>query len=282
MRVGARGLSAWPALHRRRCRRRPSVSGRPRVISSARGRRKGLQRCRHGEADETGPARGRRPCPTAAPRPRNRAIRRCRRPCRTCPCGRPAVAPAASGRTHCASSTSLIGRSLKRGSPAPARAAAPCAPGSGVRARRDAPRCRRKQERAAGGANPERDGHGVVALVADRDGDAAHAQLLGAPGGSSMELHGRRAGRQPQDLDLGPADATDAQAEDLRHGLLGRPAAGEVLGPVADVALLVLGQDALRKAIAVLLERRGDALDLDDVDAQLGRALGNGRQSPPR
>ena len=87
-----------------------------------------------------------------------------------------------------------------------------------------------------------------------------------------MEAHGRLAGRQPLDLDVAPADAPDAEAEHLRDGLLGGPAAGHRLGPAADVALLVRGEDALRESVAEPVERRGDPVDLDDVDAELGRA----------
>jgi hypothetical protein len=53
-----------------------------------------------------------------------------------------------------------------------------------------------------------------------------------------VQAHGRLAGRQPLDLDVAPADSTDAEPEDLADGLLGRPAAGERLGPHPDVALL--------------------------------------------
>ena len=40
-------------------------------------------------------------------------------------------------------------------------------------------------------------------------------ELLGARGGPPVEPHGRLAGRQPLDLDVAPADAPDAQPEDL-------------------------------------------------------------------
>ena len=70
----------------------------------------------------------------------------------------------------------------------------------------------REQEPAAGRAHAEGDGHRVVRLVADRHGDAAHPELLGAGRGAAVEADGRLAGRQPLDLDVAPADAPHAQA----------------------------------------------------------------------
>ena len=90
-----------------------------------------------------------------------------------------------------------------------------------------------------------------------------------------MEPDGGLAGRQPHDLDLPPADAADAEPEDLADRLLGRPATGHRLGPVAHVALLGVGQDAPREARAELVERRPDAVHLDDVDPELGRPSGS-------
>ena len=102
----------------------------------------------------------------------------------------------------------------------------------------------------AGGPDPERDRDRVVGFVGDRDRDAVHPELLGPRGGATVEPDGRLAGRQPLDLDVAPADAPDAEPEDLADRLLRRPAAGERLGPVADVALLGRGQDAPREARA--------------------------------
>ena len=96
----------------------------------------------------------------------------------------------------------------------------------------------REDEPAAGRPDAERDRHRVVRFVADRDRDPLHAELLGPRGGPPVQADGRLAGRQPLDLDVAPADAPDAEAEHLGDGLLGRPAAGHRLGPVADVALL--------------------------------------------
>ena len=112
-----------------------------------------------------------------------------------------------------------------------------------------------EDERAAGRPDAEGDGHRVLALVADGHRDAAHAQLLGAPQGPVVEADGGLAGGQADDLDLAPADAPDAQAEDLADGLLGRPAAGQVLRPVAHVGGLGVGQDAPREAGAEALQR---------------------------
>jgi len=80
------------------------------------------------------------------------------------------------------------------------------------------------------------------------------------------------AGRQPFDLDVAPADAAHPEAEDLGHGLLGRPAAGHRLGSAADVALLGVGQDPPCEPCPEPLEGRADPVDLDDVDTELGRA----------
>ena len=139
-----------------------------------------------------------------------------------------------------------------------------------------------EHEGAALGPDAERDGHRVVALVADGHGDAAHAQLVGATQGAVVQPHRRLAGRQAHDLDLAPADPPDAQSEDLAHRLLGRPPAGQVLRPVAHVGSLGVGQDALREPLAEARQRLADAIHLDDVDAQLGRALGRLHQPGPR
>src|SRR3954462_7302985 len=89
------------------------------------------------------------------------------------------------------------------------------------------------------------------------------------PGGPPpVEAHGGLAGRQPFDLDIPPADPPDAEPEDLGDRLLGGPAAGERLGPRADVALLGGGQHASREPLAEPLDRRPDPVDLDDVDAE--------------
>src|SRR6266516_2203657 len=58
---------------------------------------------------------------------------------------------------------------------------------------------RREEEAPAGRADPERDRDGELRLVADRDRDAAHAQLLGPRGCPTVEAHGGLAGRQPLD-----------------------------------------------------------------------------------
>src|SRR4029077_19633292 len=131
----------------------------------------------------------------------------------------------------------------------------------------------------AGGPDPERDRHRVVRFVADREGDPVHAELLGPGGGAAVEADRGLTRRQPLDLDLLPADAPDAEPEDLADGLLGCPAAGERLGPEADVALLGGGQDAPREALAEPLDRTADPVDLDDVDPELGDArIGTGQR----
>src|SRR3954468_1694094 len=128
---------------------------------------------------------------------------------------------------------------------------------------------------AARGPDAERDGDGVLRLVRDRDRDAAHPELLGPPGGAAPQDDRGLARREPLDLDVRPADAAHAEAQHLRHGLLRGPSSGEGLGPHPDVPLLSLGEDPVGEAGAEAVDRRRDPLDLDDVDAQLGRPLGN-------
>ena len=128
---------------------------------------------------------------------------------------------------------------------------------------------RREKVPAARRADAERHRHRIVGLVRDGDRDATHAELLGARRGTAVEAHAGLAGRQPLDLDVTPADAPDAEPEHLRDRLLGRPATGHRLRPASDVALLGRRQDPVREAIAEAFERRADALDADDVDAEL-------------
>src|SRR5215212_4381847 len=53
----------------------------------------------------------------------------------------------------------------------------------------------------AGRSDAERDGDRVVGLVADRDRDALHAELLGAPRGATVEPDRGLSGRESLDLD---------------------------------------------------------------------------------
>ena len=96
--------------------------------------------------------------------------------------------------------------------------------------------------------------------------------------GAIVEPHRRLPRWQALDLDLAPADPAHAQAQDLADGLLGGPAPGEGLGPVAHVGGLGRGEDAASEPLAETLERRADAGDADDVDAQLGRPGGAARR----
>src|SRR5450432_4098669 len=100
--------------------------------------------------------------------------------------------------------------------------------------------------------DPEGNRHGVLRLVADRNGDAAHPELLGPGSSAVMEPDGGRAGGQAFDLDLLPADPPDAQAKDLADGLLGSPPAGHRLRAAADIAALSGGQDPVAEALAEL------------------------------
>src|SRR5437867_3983580 len=58
----------------------------------------------------------------------------------------------------------------------------------------------REDEAPAGRTNAERDRDRVVGLVADRNGNARHLELLGAPGRAAVEPHRGLARRQPLDL----------------------------------------------------------------------------------
>jgi hypothetical protein len=124
---------------------------------------------------------------------------------------------------------------------------------------------------SGGSPDPERDRDRVVRLVGDRHRDPVHPELPGTRLGTTVEPDRGLAGRQPLDLDVAPADAPDAEPEDLADRLLGRPAAGHRLRPVAHVAPLRVGQDPPGEAIAEPLERRADPIDLDDVDPEFGR-----------
>src|SRR5262245_15384667 len=106
----------------------------------------------------------------------------------------------------------------------------------------------REDEATAGRPDAERDRNCVISLVGDRDGDPRHPELPRPPFRAAVEADCRLSRRQPLDLDLLPADAPHAQPEDLADGLLRGPAAGERLGPIADVAALRRRQDTLREA----------------------------------
>jgi len=123
--------------------------------------------------------------------------------------------------------------------------------------------------------DPESDRDRIVRLVADRERDQLHPELLGPRRRPAVEANGGLAGRKPLDLDVAPADAADPEAEDLRHGLLRRPAPGEGLRPHPDIALLGRGQDPLRESLAEALDRGPDPVDLDDVDPELADRTGN-------
>ena len=102
----------------------------------------------------------------------------------------------------------------------------------------------REEVPAAGRTDAERNGHCVVRLVADRDRDPLHAELAGPRGRPAVQADGRLSGWQPLDLDLTPADAADAEAQNLGHRLLGRPSPGHRFGPIPHVALLRRGENA--------------------------------------
>src|SRR5437773_1017818 len=133
----------------------------------------------------------------------------------------------------------------------------------------------REEEPAAGGSDAERNCDRVIGLVADRQRDPRHAQLLRPSRRAPVQPNGGLARWQPLDLDVAPADAADAQAKHLRDGLLRRPATRERLGPVTDVAVLARRQHASREARTEPLERLADSIDADDVDAQFRRPRGH-------
>ena len=146
---------------------------------------------------------------------------------------------------------------------------------SSWRSRSSEPRVDVEREDVPAARRPhaERDRHRVLGLVGDRDGDAAHAQLLGAAPrrGRGGTIDGWPVGSRSTSMSFQPTPRTP-EAQHLGHGLLGGPATGERLGAVADVALLGGGQDAVGEALPEALDRGRDPVDLDDVDAELGRA----------
>ena len=131
---------------------------------------------------------------------------------------------------------------------------------------------RREDVAAAGGADAEGDRHRVIRLVGDRNRDPGHAELLGASRGPSVQPHRGLPGRQSLDLDVAPADSADSEPEDLAHRLLRRPAPGERLRSIANVATLGRRQDSLGEPFPEPTDRRPDPIHLDDVDPQLAGA----------
>src|SRR5438093_5707221 len=133
-----------------------------------------------------------------------------------------------SGRSAAAARSSIVGTA--GGAVAPAAAASSCRPKpSGRRSGIGLPRGRHRSQALHPGEDPalaivealldvgweeesparrpdaERDRDGVLRLMADRDRDPLHAQLLRAPRGAAVEAHGRSAVRQAFDLELRPA-----------------------------------------------------------------------------
>src|SRR5260221_3002838 len=81
--------------------------------------------------------------------------------------------------------------------------------------------------------------------------------------GPAVQRDDRLAERRAPDLDLPPANAADAQAEDLRDGLLRRPPPGEMEDVAAAVRAFPLGVDAPEEPLIVPVE---DPLDADGLD----------------
>ena len=136
----------------------------------------------------------------------------------------------------------------------------------------------REDEGATLCTDAEGDGDGIFVLVTDGYRDPLHAQLVGAPQRAIVEPHDGLAGGQAHDLDLPPTHTADAQTEHLADGFLGGPAAGEALRTITHVGVLGRGQDTAGEAAPVPGDGARDALDLDDVDAQLrGARRGHGR-----
>ena len=321
-RARGRGSGRAPAPGRpprRRPRAAPSSSPRrpwPRTAAGAtRGRRASRARRRPGRPP------GRR----AARRPRSRASRRARGASRTSPCGRAVGRSGSSAAAIASSSGRRPGRQRLPSSaprrrpsasrrPNPTGVAQPRSPSGRSAARRppalgarrlgqlaqplhpgeDPPLAiveplldvGREEVSAAGRPDAERDRDRVVGFVGDRHRDPAHAELLGPRRGAAVEADGRLAGRQPLDLDVAPADAADAEPEDLATRPPSPPSGRRT-------SRAGRGRSAARPAVrtrfenrvAEALERRPDPLDLDDVDAELRgarRAPGRGSARPPR
>src|SRR6266508_2653226 len=102
--------------------------------------------------------------------------------------------------------------------------------------------------------------------------DPRRPDLLRPHGGPARQMHARL--RTPADLDLLPGEM-DTGAERLADRLLAREAPGVVLGGVRlRVAVPdLLGREAALAKARMPDERPGDALDLDQVDADLQFAV---------
>ena len=97
----------------------------------------------------------------------------------------------------------------------------------------------REDVAAAGGPDAERDRDRVVGLVGDRDRDPGHPELLarGRAARPWRRTAGWPVGSRSISMSRQPMPRTPSPRT-LLTGLLRRPAPGERLGPVADVALL--------------------------------------------
>src|SRR5262245_33602735 len=173
---------------------------------------------------------------------------------------------------------------MRSGSPPGTRASPPARPPSprAPSAPRPSPgssgsapprRASRQRCRAARARSPllarrhDRDRRRDLAGVRHRKVDRASVHALGEGGGTTGETHARL--RAPHDLDLFPGEV-DPAAERFPHRLLAREAAGVALGRIGTgVAVLTLRLREAPLAEAGALEGLADALDLDDVDADL-------------
>jgi hypothetical protein len=118
---------------------------------------------------------------------------------------------------------------------------------------------------------PVRDRHGDrhVALVGDRHADFVEVHVIGSRRRASVKVDLGLPGAVRQDLDLSPANPAHPEPEHLADGFLRRPASSQALHLAADVAALVVGQDALTEAVREAPEHADDAIDVDEVDPDL-------------
>ena len=115
----------------------------------------------------------------------------------------------------------------------------------------------------------DRHRHGHVPFVRDADGHVLQPERGRSGRRPRVEANLRCSCRVGQDSDLAPADPADAQPKHLADRLLGGPAPGDPLGPRPAVARLALGQDPLAESIRKATQRGDDAVDVDQVDADI-------------
>src|SRR5439155_16188095 len=117
-----------------------------------------------------------------------------------------------------------------------------------------------------------------IADMRNRDGQRGlQTDRFASRFSTTVKRDRRLTGSCSPDLDLSPADAANAQTEDLRDGFLRSPSPGEMQDVRAAVHLLPLRIHAVEKSPRMLLEHVADPRGLDDVDADFGAHARSGR-----